>query len=116
VASVEDCERALRSLVERYAAVDAETRSRHVVDRTVSWHVTDLDVVFSVRVTDGTMSALQRTAADASAADAQVRLASASDDVLALVSGALTPPAAWASGRLRVEASVLDLLRVRSWL
>ena len=116
MASVQDCERALRSLLDRYAAVDADTRTRHAVDRTVSWHVTDLDVVFRVRVADGVMGELQRTAAAYDVDEAQVRLAAASDDLVALARGALAPPAAWASGRLRVEASVLDLLRLRSWL
>jgi putative sterol carrier protein len=46
----------------------------------------------------------------------QVRLAASSDDLVALVSGDLTPPVAWATGRLTVEASVLDLLRLRSLL
>ena len=116
MASVEDCERALRSLADRFAAVDPQTRSRHTVDRTVSWHVTDLDVVFSVRVSDGELGALQRVEAAAPGEDAQVRLAACSDDLVALARGTLTPPAAWATGRLKVEASVLDLLRLRSWL
>jgi predicted lipid carrier protein YhbT len=116
VASVQDCERALRSLLDRYAAVDADTRTRHAVDRTISWHVTDLDVVFRVRVADGVMGELQHAAAVSGVDGAQVRLAAASDDLVALACGALSPPAAWASGRLRVEASVLDLLRLRSWL
>ena len=47
---------------------------------------------------------------------AQVRLAASSDDLVALVAGDLTLGAAWATGRLVVEASVLDLLRLRSLL
>jgi len=116
VASVQECERALLSLTARFAAVDPQTRARYAVDRTLSWHVTDLDVVFTVRVADGAMSALQCVAAPDGSRDAQVRLAAASDDVVALASGALTAPAAWATGRLKVEASVGDLLRLRSWL
>jgi len=116
VASVQDCERALLALADRVAAVDAGTRSRYAVDRTLSWHITDLDVVFTVQVADGELGALRRVEAGGPAGDAQVRLAACSDDVVALATGALTPPAAWATGRLKVEASVLDLLRLRSWL
>lgn len=116
MASVQDCERALLSLTDRVAAVDAATRSRYAVDRTISWHVTDLDVVFAVRVADGALGSLHRADATDALEQAQVRLAARSDDLVALASGALTPPTAWASGRLRVEASVLDLLRLRSWL
>ena len=116
MASVQDCERALRSLTDRFSALDADVRARHALDRTVAWHVLDLDVVFTVRVADGVMGPLRCADATGALDDAQVRLAATSDDVVALASGALTAPAAWATGRLKVEASVLDLLRLRSWL
>ena len=116
MASVQECERALLALADRVASVDAQTRSRYAVDRTLSWHVTDLDVVFSVQVSDGALGDLRRADAATSDGGAQVRLAACSDDLVALATGRLTPPAAWATGRLKVEASVLDLLRLRSWL
>ncbi len=43
-----------------------------------------------------------------------MRLAAASDDLLALVDGELSPPMAWATGRLKVQASPLDLLKLRA--
>ena len=116
MASVQDCERALLSLVDRLAAVDAGTRTRYAVDRTVSWRVTDLDVVFAVRFVDGAMGDLRCSASTSQREDAQVRLTGHSDDLVALVSGALSPPVAWATGRLKVEASVLDLLKLRALL
>ena len=39
-----------------------------------------------------------------------------SDDLIALLAGELSPPTAWATGRLKVEASVLDLLKLRTLL
>jgi putative sterol carrier protein len=36
-----------------------------------------------------------------------------SDDLLALVAGQLKVPAAWATGRIKVEAGVRDLLTLR---
>ena len=116
MASVQECERALRLPVDRFAAVDAQTRARHALDRTVSWHVTDLDVVFCVRVADGVMRALLCVDAGSPLEDAQIRLSATSDDLVALAAGALAPSAAWATGRLTVSASVLDLLRLRSFL
>ena len=116
MASLQECEAALQVLAARFAAVDPDLRRRHAADRTVSCRVRDLDVVFHVRVTDGSVAQLQCWPDHAAVAPAQVRLAATSDDLVALVAGDLTPPVAWASGRLTVEASVLDLLRLRSLL
>jgi hypothetical protein len=38
------------------------------------------------------------------------------DDLLALVAGDLGVGAAWAGGRLKVQAGMLDLLKLRSML
>ena len=117
MASLQECEAALQALAARFAAVDPELRRRHAVDRTVSCRVPDLAVVFHVRLTDGSVTGLQcRPESGDAEAEAQVRLSAASDDLVALVSGDLTPPRAWATGRLTVEASVLDLLRLRALL
>lgn len=112
MASLEQCEEALRALAKRLAAVDAETRSKYVVERTVSCRIRDLDVVFVGRIDDGGLTDI-RQADDASA---QVRLATSSDDLLALADGRLGVPSAWATGRLKIEASVLDLLKLRALL
>ena len=116
MASLQECEAALRELSARVAAVDPELRRRHAVERTVSCRVPDLAVVFHVRLTDGSVVDLRCRDEQDTADQAQVRLAASSDDLVALVSGALPPPAAWATGRLTVEASVLDLLRLRALL
>lgn len=115
MASVAECEQALRSLVDRLAAVDPEVRSKHVVHRSVSCRVPDLDVVFLAQLGDDGLDGL-RCQDGAETSGAQVRLSAASDDLLALVDGRLSPPAAWATGRLKVEASVLDLLKLRTLL
>ena len=116
MASLQECEAALQDLAMRFAAVDPELRRRHAVDRTVSCHVPDLAVVFHVHVVDGSVVDMACRPAQDGAGQAQVRLAAASHDLVALVAGDLTPPVAWATGRLTVEASVLDLLRLRSLL
>jgi hypothetical protein len=112
VATVKECERALRSLAEKLAEVDPEQRAKYAVERTVSCAVADLGVVFTGRI-DGDGLTDVRVGDDPSA---QVRLATSSDDLIALSEGTLGVPSAWASGRLKIEASVLDLLKLRSLL
>lgn len=115
MATVEDCERALASLADRLAEVDPDIRSRYVVTRTLACRVPDLDVVFLATLCDEGLAELR--CSDGSDTDgAQVRLAAASDDLLAMVDGQLSPPMAWATGRLKVQASPMDLLKLRALL
>lgn len=115
MASVQECELALRSLAERLAAVHPEVRARYVVTRTLACRVPDLDVVFLATLNDAGIEQLR--CSDGSGTDgAQVRLAAVSDDLLALLEGQLSPPVAWATGRLKVQASPLDLLKIRALL
>jgi hypothetical protein len=115
VATVQDCAAALQSLADRLAEVDVEVRSRYVVTRTLACRVSDLDVVFLATLTDDGIEELR--CLDGSDADgAQVRLATLSDDLIALAQGQLSPPVAWATGRLKVQASPLDLLKLRALL
>jgi predicted lipid carrier protein YhbT len=112
VATVEQCEQALRALAAKLAAVDAETRGKYVVERTISCTVRDLGVVFAGQVDGEGLTDVRQVEAPS----AQVRLTTSSDDLLALADGRLGVPAAWATGRLKIEASVLDLLKLRSLL
>ena len=112
MATAEQVEDAVRSLVQRLAEVEPELRRRYSADRTVSCEVHDLGVTWSARLCDDGLCELTDTGADR----AQVRLRVSSDDLLALAEGRLAVPAAWASGRLRVQAGPLDLLRLRAVL
>lgn len=115
MASVQECEQALLSLADRLAAVDPEVRSQYVVTRTLACRIPDLGVVFLATLNDEGIEELRCN--DGKDTDgAQVRLAADSDDLLALVQGELSPPMAWATGRLKVQASPLDLLKLRALL
>lgn len=112
MAAIEDCEQALHGLASRLAAVDPELRRKHAVDRTLSVHVTDLGVTWSGMLREGRLHDISRDGDGR----AQIRLAARSDDLMALTAGELGFASAWASGRLRVDANPLDLLRLRSLL
>jgi hypothetical protein len=110
MASVEECEKAFYRLADILAGVDEHKRSTAVPDRTLTCRVRDLDVIFGGRFRSGELvdiRAVQR-------ADAQIRLAVDSDDLIRLTNGDLRFARAWASGKVRVEASFRDLLRLRS--
>jgi hypothetical protein len=110
MANKRDCEAALRSLVERLDGVDESLKKRHAPDRTVSCRIPDLEITWFGRLHDGALSDITNKPVE----DAQIRLTVSSDDLLAVTAGELPFASAWAAGRLKIEASVLDMIRLRS--
>jgi putative sterol carrier protein len=92
--------------------VDDDDRKRHAFDRSLSCHVPDLDVTFSGQLDDGRIVDITTEPAPR----AQIRLTASSDDLVALTAGDLSFGQAWMSGRVKVEAGVRDLLKLRSML
>jgi predicted lipid carrier protein YhbT len=109
VATVEECEQALADLADRLAANEAAQRSV-AFDRSLTCTIRDLDVVFAARLKGGHLVDIRR----APSKDAQVKLSMTSDDLVALVAGRLKMAGAWATGRVRIDASIRDILRLRS--
>ena len=109
MATVEECEKALDELAARLAARDPAS-NRSSLDRTISCHIRDLDATWAGRLHDGRLEDIAR----ASTTAAQVKLSMKSDDLLTLVAGELNMAAAWATGRVKVDASVRDIMRLRS--
>lgn len=112
MASREQCRAALDRLADRLSGVDEQSHREHAFDRTLSCHVPDLDVTFSGRLEDGQIHDITTAAAP----KAQIRLTAESDDLVAVTDGDLGFGQAWLSGKVKVEASVRDLLRLRSML
>ncbi|MCW2899146.1 MAG: hypothetical protein JWO67_1411 [Streptosporangiaceae bacterium] len=113
MANVEECRTALAQIAGRLAEVDQEEFAEHVVERTISCRIPDLNVAFQTRIHSGGLDPFEHTD-DAKAA--QVRVTANSDDLVALANDGLKVTKAWATGRLKIEASIFDLLRLRKIL
>ncbi len=112
MASVEECRAALAKLVAQFDEIDEEDRAKHVVERTVSCRVSDLDVTFYGRLHHGGLEPFrEEPPADGKPAD--VKLTIVSDDLIALVDGELDLARALLGGRVKIDASFGDLLRLR---
>ena len=109
MATIAECEQAFAKLAEQLSTVDADTRRKVVLDRSVTCRLPDLDVVFAGQLRDGGLHAIRQV----DTSDGQVRLSLSSDDLVKLTSGQLSFASAWASGRLKIDASVFDLLKLR---
>jgi hypothetical protein len=110
MATVAECEQAFATLADRLANADPEVRRRNSFDRTLSCLLTDLDVIFAGRLHDGLLTDISQS----DTASAQVKLTMSSDDLIKLVDGQLNMASAWASGRVKIDARVFDLIKLRS--
>lgn len=111
MATAEECRVALENLTARIADMDAKDRAAHLLDRTMSCRVPDLGVTFVTRLRpEGADPVVQ---AANGAPPAQVRFTADSDVVVAVAADPATFLRAWLTGKLRVQGSPLDLLRLR---
>lgn len=112
VATIEECERVLQDLADRLAAVDEGARRKHLPDRSLELKLLDLDTSFRGRIHDGEVLDIVE---QRDGPKPNIRMVTTSDDLVALANGDLKFAAAWASGRVRLDASIRDLLRLRSF-
>lgn len=112
MATLRDCRAAVRELGSRLSGADDHVRAQ-LQDRSLSCRITDLDVTFRGRLTDGALTDLTEAI---SSEPAQIALTMSSDDLVDLVGGRLPFASAWATGRIKLDASLRDLLKLRSLL
>ncbi|MFI8105760.1 SCP2 sterol-binding domain-containing protein [Streptomyces sp. NPDC086023] len=115
MATIEECRTALDQLSDNLARADKDVRGAAALDRSLSCHITDLDTTFTGRLENGRIRVVG-TEPGRPHERAEIRLAMTGDDLVAMVDGRLNFAAAWASGRVRLEAGFRDLLRLRSLL
>jgi hypothetical protein len=111
VATTQECDRAINALAAPFGA-DGGERSGGL-DRSVTATITDLGLRYRGHLHDGVLDDIRP---DDEQAPAQIRLTMSSDDLLALASGGLSLGSAWKSGRLKVHASIPDMLRLRTMM
>ncbi|GAA2624012.1 SCP2 sterol-binding domain-containing protein [Streptomyces vastus] len=115
MATIEECRSALDKLSDNMAGAEGDVRSAAALDRSLSCRITDLDITFVGRLKDGGIEVLD-TVQGLPPEKAQIRLTMSGDDLVALVNGELHFAKAWGSGRVRLEAGLRDLLRLRKLL
>ena len=110
VASLDDCRVVVHELASKLGDVDPESRKKHIPDRTLELTLLDLAVIFRCRLHDGELIDIEESE---DTSKPNVRLVMSSDDLIALTNGDLNFAHAWATGRIRLDASLRDLLRLR---
>ncbi len=114
MATVEECRAALEALADRISELDEEARATHLADRSMSVTVTDLGITFATQL--GRNGAGAVTEAPPGGERANVRFRTQSDELIAIAADPHRFARAWLTGRVRVDASLGDLLRLRRLL
>jgi hypothetical protein len=112
VATIDECMTALKGILGPIAA----HKATEGLDRSLSCRLTDLGQVALGRLAGGAVRDLHAVPDGPSVPRADIRLTMTSDDLLALTRGELSFGSAWSSGRVRFEAGLRDMLRLRSLL
>jgi hypothetical protein len=111
--SAEECRTALQKLAGRLSDLSPDEREQYFGNRTISVTVTDLGVTF-VTVLGSGDDPVRESAPGEPPAD--IRLTAKSDEVVALAEQPMNIARAWMSGRIKIEASMKDLFRLRRLL
>ena len=112
MATMDQCMTALKGILGDLAANPAAAG----LDRSVSCRLTDLDQVVLGRLSSGSVRDLHAVADGPTVPKADIRLTMTSDDLVALTDGRLAFGSAWAAGRVKLEAGLRDMLRLRKLL
>src|SRR3954452_15019594 len=112
VATMDQCMTALKGILGDLASNPAADG----LDRSLSCRLTDLDQIVLGRLGSGAVRDLTVQPYGPDVPRADIRLTMTSEDLVALTDGKLNFGQAWMSGRVKLEAGVRDLLRLRKLL
>jgi hypothetical protein len=113
LASKAEVEQQLKALMARLDGNEANVRSAVPSRRVLRCQVPDLDAAWYSVVEDGHVSPPSETPPDGRP---DITLRVGSDDLVDLVEGRVSFLSSFTSGKVKVDASVVDLLRLRSLL
>jgi SCP-2 sterol transfer family len=111
--SAEECRAALQKLAGRLSELNPAERDQYFGNRTISVTIPDLGVTYVTLL--GTGNDPVRAAAPGER-PADIRITAKSQEVIALAEQPMNIARAWMTGRVKIEASMKDLFRLRRLL
>jgi len=113
MATAQECQEALQKLAGRLAELSPAEREDYFGNRLMSVTIPDLGVTYVTRLGSGDDPVREAQPGDP---PADIRLTAKSDEVLALAQSPTNIGRSWVSGRIKIEASMKDLFRLRRLL
>lgn len=111
--SAEECRIALQKLAGRLSELSPAERDQYFGNRTISVTIPDLDVTYVSVLGAGDDPVREAAPGDP---PADIRMTANCNEVVALADQPMNLARAWVSGRVKIEASVKDLFRLRRLL
>ena len=111
--SAEECREALQKLAGRLAELNPDDRDEYFGNRSISVTIPDLGVTYATTLGTGG-DPVREVAPGEPPAD--IRMTANSDEVVALAESPMNIARAWMAGRVKIEASMRDLFRLRKLL
>ena len=111
--SADECRTALQKLAARLSELSPADRDQYFGNRRISVTIPDHDVTYVTVLGTGD-DPVRELAPDEP--PAEIRMTANSDQVVALAEQPMNIARAWVSGRVKIEASVKDLFRLRRLL
>ena len=111
--SAEECRLALQKLAARLSELSPAERDQYFGNRTISVTIPDLNVTYVSVLGAGNDPVREAAPGDP---PADIRMTAKSDEVVALAEQPITIARAWMTGRVKIEASMKALFRLRRLL
>ena len=111
--SAEECREALQKLAGRLAELNPDDRDEYFGNRSISVTIPDLGVTYATNLGTGDDPVREVAPGDP---PADIRLTANSDEVVSLAESPMNIARAWMAGRVKIEASMKDLFRLRKLL
>ena len=111
--SAEQCREALQKLANRMSEVNPADRDEYFGNRSISVTIPDLGVTYATNLGTGDDPVREVAPGDP---PADIRLTANSDEVVSLAESPMNIARAWMAGRVKIEASMRDLFRLRKLL
>ena len=111
--SAEECRAALQKLAGRLSEMSADDRENYFGNRSMSVTISDLGITYVTTLGSGDDPVREVGPGEP---PADIRLTANSDEVVALAESPMNIARAWVAGRVKIEASMKDLFRLRRLL
>lgn len=111
--SAEECRQALQKLAGRLSELSPGDRDTYFGNRSISVTIPDLGVTYATDLGSGDAPVREVTPGEL---PADIRLTADSGEVLSLADSPMNIARSWVAGRVKIEASMKDLFRLRKLL
>ena len=111
--SAEECRAALQKLAGRLSEMSADKREDYFGNRSMSVTIPDLGVTYATTLGAGDDPVREVRPGEP---PADIRVTANSDEVVALAESPMNIARSWVAGRVKIEASMKDLFRLRRLL